>query len=57
MAFRDAFYKTLPPSLCTVEMLKEWEKDCAMRRARLKEKHNVENENLLRRDGYPGHWL
>ncbi len=56
MAIRNAFYKTLPPSICTPAMLEDWKKDCAMRRARLKEKHNVEDESLLRRDGHPGQW-
>jgi arylsulfatase A-like enzyme len=56
MALRDAFYKPLPPSICTPEMIKAWEKDFAFREERLRQNHNIEDKNTLRRDGYPGRW-
>jgi arylsulfatase A-like enzyme len=48
---KDAFYKTLPPSIATPEVVKAWQEELKRRKEKLPE------PDKLRRDGAPGHWL
>jgi arylsulfatase A-like enzyme len=48
---KEAFYRDLPPSIATPEVVKAWQDELKRRRDKLPE------PDKLRRDGAPGHWL
>lgn len=43
-ALREAFYKTMPSSICSPEMIEAWQKDFTFHEDRLRQKHNIEDK-------------